>query len=318
MDSGQADTLDLAAMIDGYEFADVRTALIRATGGWQVVHAEVTLDSASPARSRTWQYAEEVFLEGRFPARTVAGLLRKEPQELDGLQVMVPAPMPGCTFQRLAGQVEWSHLTTPWPRTEWSISPADQMPNRQGHVLIGDGPAFLNFEAAYSSFFFGAPPSNLASQQQLWRIIRLDRRAWLHRVTIAPDALAIVAKGTQLAGVTVELSSPASWTVRPVGRTGKARLRLPTGLADNSLLMLRCEDDWLDYRYFHSPVPGRERDPSVIWTNRALTLASSSLVARDSMWSSSRRSRSPLSRGRACSRQSRRLRLAKGARSFLA
>jgi len=41
-----------------------------------------------------------------------------------------------------------------------------QMPNRQGRLLVGDGPAFLNFEAACSSFFYGAPPSNLASQQR--------------------------------------------------------------------------------------------------------------------------------------------------------
>jgi hypothetical protein len=265
VDSGQADTPDLAAMIDRYEFVDVRMALIRATDRWQVVHAEVTLDSTSPAGSRTWRYAEEIFLERRLLARTVAGLLRKEPQELDGLKVVVSAPMPSCTFQRLAGQVEWSRLTTPWPRTEWSISPAEQMPNRQGRLLVGDGPAFLNFEAAYSSFFHGAPPSNLANQQQLWRIIRIDQRAWLHTVTVAPDMLTIVAKGTQLTGVTVELSSPASWMVRPVGRTGKVRLRLPKGLAHSSLLMLRRDDDWLDYRYFLSPVPGREPGASVIW-----------------------------------------------------
>lgn len=50
-----------------------------------------------------------------------------------------------------------------------------------------------------------------------------------------------------------------------MGRSGKVRLRLPAGLADSSLLLLRNEDGWLDYRYFYSPVPGRERDPSVVW-----------------------------------------------------
>lgn len=40
-----------------------------------------------------------------------------------GLKVMAPAPVSSCMFQRLPGQAEWSHLTTPWPRTEWSISP---------------------------------------------------------------------------------------------------------------------------------------------------------------------------------------------------
>jgi hypothetical protein len=210
VDSGQGGIPDLAAMLDGYEFVDARMALIRAADGWPIVHGEVTLDSAGPARIRTWWYAEETFLDRRLPGRLVAGLLRGEPQDLDGLKVMTPAPMPGCTFQRLAGQAEWSHLTTPWPRTEWSISSSDQMPNRQDRLLVGDGPAFLNFEAAYSSFFYSEPPSNLASQQRLWRIIRPDRRAWLHRIIIASDALTIVAKGTQRTGVTVELSSPAN------------------------------------------------------------------------------------------------------------
>lgn len=265
VDSGQASISDLAAMLDGYESVDARMALIRTTDRWQVVHAEITLDSSSPASSRMWHYADETFLERCLPGRVAAGLLREEPQDLDGLKVTAPTPGPGATFRRLAGQAEWSHVVMPWPRTEWTISPADQMPTRRGGLLVGDGPGFLNFEAAYSSFFYGMPPSNLASQQQLWRIIRLDRRAWLHRVTIGPDVLTIVAKGTQLAAVTAELSSPASQMARPVGRTGKVRFRLPTGLPDSSLLMLRRDDDWLDYRYFLSPVPGRERDASVVW-----------------------------------------------------
>jgi len=69
-----------------------------------------------------------------------------------GLKVMAPAPVSSCMFQRLPGQAEWSHLTTPWPRTEWSISPSEQIPNRPGRLLVGDGPAFLNFEAAYSLY----------------------------------------------------------------------------------------------------------------------------------------------------------------------
>lgn len=52
---------------------------------------------------------------------------------------------------------------------------------------------------------------------------------------------------------------------RRVGRTGKVKLRLPAGLPDSSLLLLRSDDDWLDYRYFHAPVPGRQQDPSVVW-----------------------------------------------------
>lgn len=142
--------------------------------------------------------------------------------------------------------------------------PAETMSAPPDRVLVGEGPAFLNFEAAFSSFFYGKPPGNVTGQGNVWCISRLDRRGWLHRVTIGPDALVIFARGTQLAGAVMELSSPAGAMTRPVGRTGKVRLRLLAGPADSSLL-LRRDDDRLDYRYFRTPVPGRQQDPPVVW-----------------------------------------------------
>ena len=53
--------------------------------------------------------------------------------------------------------------------------------------------------------------------------------------------------------------------VRPVGRTGQVRLRLPRGVALGTLLMLRRDDDWLDFRSFSSATPGRDGDASVVW-----------------------------------------------------
>ncbi len=131
--------------------------------------------------------------------------------------------------------------------------------------MVGDGPTFVSYEAAFCSFFYSAPPSNQASHQPHWRVTRLDWRAWLHRVTIAADAMTIEVKGTAGEGVTAELSTPTSRDIRPVGRTGRLRLRLPHGLAESSLLVLRQGDDWLDYRYFHRPGVSSESDESVIW-----------------------------------------------------
>ena len=265
MENGSTSIADLAAIVAGYEFVDARMALVRGADGWQVAHGAVTLDAASPCPGRVWRYAGEMFLEQRLPAQVVAGLLRQEPQEAGGLKVSAPPSSGNGMFRRLAGQAEYLYKIMPWPRTEWTISPSETMPTREDKVLVGDGPAFLTFEAAFSSFFYQRPPGNLASQGHLWRITRLDRRGWLHRVTISPDTLTIAVKGTRLTGTTVELNSPSSRVTRPVGRGGKVRLRLLAGLADSSLLLLRNDDDWLDYRYFYSPVPGRERDPSVVW-----------------------------------------------------
>lgn len=120
-------------------------------------------------------------------------------------------------FRRLAGQAEYLYKIMPWPRTEWIVSPSEIMSNRDDKVLVGDGPSFLTFEAAFSSFFYQRPPGNLASQGYVWRIIRLDRRGWLHRVTISPDTLTVTAKGTQLTGASLELNTPTSSVTRPGG-----------------------------------------------------------------------------------------------------
>jgi len=267
VEHGLTSVSDLAAIAGEHECADVRLALVREAYGWRVWHGEVTLGAigAAPGPGRAWRYGTEIFLERRWPGTVVAGLLRQQPQQVEGLKVSAPPSAEKGGFRRMAGQSEYLYVITPWPRTEWTISPAETMPAPPDRVLVGEGPSFLNFEAAFSSFFYGKPPGNFASQGNMWRISRLDRRGWLHRVTISPDALVISARGTQLAGAVMELSSPAGAMTRPVGRTGKVRLRLPAGLADSSLLLLRSDDDWLDYRYFHAPVPGRQQDPSVVW-----------------------------------------------------
>jgi hypothetical protein len=265
VDSGSTGVPDLADVVEGHETAAVRMALARAADEWQIMHAEVTLDSVQPTQTRTWRYADELLLERPLRGAAVASLLRAEAQDLDGLTVSAPAPPPDCTFQRLAGHSRWRQVVLPWPRTEWEISRVESTAHRHGGVRVGDGPPFVSFEAAFSSFFYGALPTNLASQQPLWRIVLVDRRAWLHRVAVGPDAMVVTVKGTSLGDVVLELSTPTSRLTRPVGRTGKVRVRLPHGLADSSLLLLRQGDDWLDYRYFLSPTPTTEHGPSVVW-----------------------------------------------------
>jgi hypothetical protein len=265
VDSGSTDLAELAALIEGHEHVDVRAALIRTDGGWQLVHGTVTAGAPAPAVDRSWRYPEDVFLERRLPGPVVAALLRGQPQEIDGLKVTTPRPATAGSFRRLAGHRVWSDTSMAWPRIEWDVSPAEPISNRPDGVLVGEGPSFLHYEAAFSSFFFGAPPSNRANWQRLWRVIQVDRRAWLHRIRIEADRLTVVAKGTNLAGVSLGLTSPTTHVVRPVGRTGQVRLRLPDGLPNESLLVLRNDEEWLDYRYFQSSLPGRERDDSVVW-----------------------------------------------------
>lgn len=264
-ESGSTAITDVTGMIEQCEVVDARFALVRAEDGWTVRHGEVTLHAAAPPPARAWRYPNAVFLERRVPGAFVAGLVHTEPQDLDGLKVISPPTQTSSLFHRLPSYADWRATSLPWPRTHWEINAAETAYSWQGGLLVGDGPAFITYEAAFSAFFLAAEPSNNANQQPLWRVNRLDRRACLHRVTIAADSLTAVVKGTAAEGVALELSTPAGCVVRRVGRTGRVRLRLPRGLADNSLLVLRQGAEWLDYRYFAAPVPGRPNDASIVW-----------------------------------------------------
>jgi hypothetical protein len=266
MDSGSTQLGEPAATVEKCEVVDVRLALVREAAGWQVRYGEVVLGADRAAGERIWRYPVDAFVQRRLPGPVVAGLLRDEPQRIADMQVTAPTAQSTANYDRLAGQVKWNHLVLPWPRTEWDISWPQTPPTRPQPVLVGDGPSFLHSEAAFCAFFYEAGwDHNLVPTHRLWRVVQLDRRAWIHRVTISPDALTVVVKGTDRDGVRVELTTPTSSVVRPVGRTGKVRLRLPRGLAPGTLLMLRRDDDWLDFRSFSSAAPGRDGDASVVW-----------------------------------------------------
>jgi len=165
-------------------------------------------------------------------------------------------------WERIAGQRRIGSLVTAWPRTEWQIS-GQQPQSRQDGLLIGDGPPFLGYAAACSAFFDAAPPDHQGNGK-LWRVIRHERRAWLHRIKIGPLAVTVDVRGTDLTGLRLELSSPTSSVSRPVGTTRRVTIKTTGGLGPHTLLVLRTDADWLDMRYFDSLVPGA-RDTSIVF-----------------------------------------------------
>lgn len=265
--SGSAALESVAVLVADAETVDVRLVAVNDGGAWRQIHATVIVNSDDPAPNRAWRYRNAVFLEQRVAGRAAAGLLRGEAQALEGLKIHPPPAHTSGAFRRLEGHRKWGYLVTPFPRTEWEFNAVESPTTHpwQSDVLVGDGPPFVSFEAAFSAFLFGAPPGNHAGQRSLWRVIRLDRRAWLHRITIAADSMTVMVKGTETIGTRLELSTPTAHAVRPVGRQGKIRLRLPTGLANHTLLVLRGDDDWLDLRHFSAPAPVRANDPSIVW-----------------------------------------------------
>ncbi|MER6405945.1 ATP-binding protein [Streptomyces viridosporus] len=263
--SGQTETVALVAMLSERAAVNVRLALVADAQQWRLHHAHVTLDDA-PLTERVWRYSTAAFLELRLPGPTVATLLRGDDQDVHDLRVVSPGPPPSsASTQRLRGQEEWDRVTTPWPRTEWTISRDTSAPQPGYGLLVGEGPSFLNFDQALSAFLHQRPHDNNANRSDLWRIVLPQRAGWFPRITIGPDLLTAVVDGEALDGAVLELSWAAGNERQSVDGAGAYRFALPHGLAHDSLLMLRREDQWLDWRSFPAPTYGRARDASIVW-----------------------------------------------------
>lgn len=264
--NGQTDMAVLVGMLSERAAVNARLALVADGQQWQLHHGQVTLDDDTPVTERAWRYSTASFLELRLPGPTVAALLRGDEQDICGLHVVAPGlPPSNASSSRLRGQQEWDRVTTPWPRTEWTIN-WDAHTLQPGHdLLVGDGPSFLNFDQALSAFLHQRPHNSNAGRSNQWRIVQPQRAGWLSQITIRPDLLTAVVDGEALDGTVLELSWAAGNERLSVDGAGTYRFALPNGLAHDSLLMLRHEDQWLDWRHFPAPTYGRARDASVVW-----------------------------------------------------
>ncbi|AEM88747.1 AlbA family DNA-binding domain-containing protein [Streptomyces violaceusniger] len=264
--NGQTDTAVLVAMLSDRAAVNVRLALVADEQQWQLHHGQVTLDDDTPLTERAWRYSTAAFLELRLPGPTVAALLRGDDQNVHGLHVVSPSPpASSASTYRLHGQEEWGRVTTPWPRTEWTIKRDANTPQPGHDLLVGDGSSFLNFDQALSAFLHQRPHDSNAGRSDLWRIVLPQRAGWFPQITIGPDLLTADVDGEALDGAVLELSWAAGNQSQPVDGAGTYRFPLLHGLAPDSLLMLRREDQSLDWRHFPAPAYGRARDASVVW-----------------------------------------------------
>lgn len=262
----------LAELLASGAEARVRLAVRRVDDGWQLDHAYVTVNGPSrPTKARHWRYATHQFLDRPLPGQLLADLLTGKPQHVDDLLVTPAEAVANALFERLPSHRPWSPVTLPWPVTEWTISRAGNHVSQHTDLLIGGGPVFLNADAAFAAFMYGAPPASQSiSQAPLWRVHVIHPEAYLHRVTVLSDCLIVDVRGSNTSGTAVQLSSPATDASRTVDR--QIRFSLPAGVADHSLLVLRRGNEQLDFRYLTYPAPGRVPDPSVVWEEPSVGL----------------------------------------------
>jgi hypothetical protein len=260
VNSGQTETAALVAMLSERAAVNVRLALVLAMVAdeqeWRLHHGQVTLDDDDPVEERAWRYSTATFLELRLPGPTVAALVRGDDQDVHGLQVVFPDPT--ASTYRLRGQEEWGRVTTPWPRTEWTINRDTNAPQPGHELLVGDGPSFLNFDQALSAFLHQRPHDNNAGRSDLWRVVQPQREGWLSQITIGPDLLTAVVDGEALDGAVLELSWAADNQIHSVYGAGTYRFPLPHGLAHDSL----CVQNSVLWRVGVVGVDGESGDPA--------------------------------------------------------
>lgn len=231
VNSGQTNTAQLVAMLSERAAVNVKLALVGNARRWQLHHGQVTLDDDTSLQEQAWRYSTALFLESRLPGPTVAALLRGEEQDVHGIRVICPGPSSAtASTYRLRGREEWDRVSTPWPRTEWTISRDTNAAHPGYGLLVGDGPSFLNFDQALSAFLHQRPYDPTTNRADLWRITLPQRVGWLSQITISPDLLTAVIDGETLQGAELELS----WAAGTDGgdrlrRPGEARSAAPTG-----------------------------------------------------------------------------------------
>lgn len=252
-----------------------RLAVWRVEDGWQLAHAHVAINSPTrPPQPRQWRYAAYQFIDRPLAGQILADLLSGKPQKLDDLMIMPAEAVSNALFEWRPSHRPWSAVTLPWPVTEWTVSRAGNLSTSHTDLLVGDGPSFLNADAAFASFMYDSPPmSQSINQAPLWRVQVIHPEAYLHQVTVRPDGLIVSVRGSDTDGATVQLSSPTTDTSRTVGRRRRPiRFPLPNGVLDHSLLVLRRGDEQLDFRYLTGRTPGRLPDQSVVWEEPAINL----------------------------------------------
>ncbi|MFF8931583.1 hypothetical protein ACF1AO_30445 [Streptomyces longwoodensis] len=184
--NGQTDTTVLVAMLSERTAVNVRLALVADAQQWHLHHGQVTLDD-TPVTERAWRYSTASFLELSLPGPTVAALLRGDEQDIHGLRVVVPGqPSSSASTSRLRGQQEWDRVTTPWPRTQWTINRDANTPQPDHDLLVGDGPSFLNFDQALSAFLHQRPHDSNAAARTSGASSCRSEQAGLSRSPLAP------------------------------------------------------------------------------------------------------------------------------------
>lgn len=261
MNSGSESIEDMAAAIDGRNLvAHLRVTISRRQDEDAdiVRYFEAVVGERPPGwLDQRWLYPEVEFTSGEVTGSALASWLTGDGYlPLAGTRAKRPDLQPSANWNERPSLYRRAAVRLPWPSREWSVHVAVNGGGVQerwqpDHMLVGrDAPTFALFQVAHRAFYTGDFSSLGANQipSDFGRLWRVQSEAWLRRVRIGMSSVEADVRGSAVAGKRIEVVGSEGHVAKPVGTSGRVRLRLPKGVGTDAWLYLTDGERCFDYR----------------------------------------------------------------------
>lgn len=254
MDRGQLHLETLKSELESTS-AFVRVA-IEEHDSWWLRYLDLVVDADKGTWGPdVWEYEGMAFVAERIAGSTVADALVDEGEgllKLGQVDIVTPALQQQAMFRHEPSLTRHDPAPLPWPVHEFTIHRQNELPtSQQPGLLVGTrSPSFPSYETAFRAFFYGefSPVGAGPLPSEVGRLRIANTDAWLKRIRVAPTHIDVWVAGEAVEGARLELNGSEFQVDKRVGKTGKVRLRLPSGLPDDAWLYLSRDGKWLDHR----------------------------------------------------------------------
>lgn len=258
---GRATTDELGNRLRSLGPADVRLLIRRTPDGLSMVTGVVNAgqDLAGFAGG-TYDYGDVLLVKAVVDGDDLAGWLKRESGEVNGLTFSLPEPSPSCSW------VNWESFTHAGygtritiPHTDYQVISQSRIePPMPGTVLAGVGlPFFPDVNVAAASVLFGehSMPASRTIPSELMLVTIAHRAAYLGKIAVSPTALVVPVFGEDLDEVQLQVSSAGEGHEERVVEAGD--IRVPVSGADRSdtWVALTRGRECLDFRAISSSWP---------------------------------------------------------------
>lgn len=210
----------------------------------------------------TWHYPTVEFIAREVPAEDLGWwLVEGGDFPVRDVAAVRPELQPQANWSQRPSLYRYADVRLPWPCRHWTLnamSPSNGLgdPWQPRDVLVSDAaPTFALFQVAHRAFYPGDFSSVGAHQvpSDFGHVWVVETGAWLHRLQLGETFVDVTVRGDAALTTRVDLVGAGGRRSKPVGSTGKVRLRLPDGVGSDAWLYLVDGKRCWDYRVLGDP-----------------------------------------------------------------